>query len=254
VIRGEAVRTLELVDDAVEAGAHRLLDIGTGTGTLGLAAVERWPGVSVIGIDLSPEMAAAAEREADRRLSPGQRHRFATRVAPADRLPFPDATFDVAISSFVLQLVPSRAAALRETRRVLRPGGRLAYVSWLTGEAPYPPDMAFDAVLAELGLEPRRDPGHALDIASPGAAAAGLRRAGFRQTATWGGMLEHRWDAATYLGFLTEFDEEDRFAEMTPGTRRDLTEQLRSRLAAMSADDLILRLPIVRAVGTVPTA
>ena len=41
------------------------------------------------------------------------------------RLPFEDGTFDLAMSSFVLQLVPNRHRALREIRRVLRPGGRL---------------------------------------------------------------------------------------------------------------------------------
>ena len=67
-------------------------------------------------------MASWANREADRRLAGGARSRFATAVAFADRLPFPDATFDGAMSSFVLQLVPNRAAAIREARRVLRPG------------------------------------------------------------------------------------------------------------------------------------
>lgn len=253
VLHREAIRTLDLVAGDVAAGARRLLDIGTGTGTLGLAAAERWPGISVTGIDLSAGMAAAAEREADGRLAPGQRHRFTTRVAAADRLPFPDASFDVAISSFALQLVPSRAAALREARRVLQPGGRIAYVTWLAGEVPFAGDLELDAALEELGEPARDDSGGATDTASPRAAAAGLRRAGFRRAAAWAGMLEHRWDADSFLGFLEGFGEADLFDSMDQRTRRELTRRLRARLAALPPDDLVLRLPIVRATGVKPT-
>jgi ubiquinone/menaquinone biosynthesis C-methylase UbiE len=50
-----------------------------------------------------------------------------TRQAPADALPFPDASFDVATAGFVLHLVPDPAAALAEIKRVLRPGGMLFF-------------------------------------------------------------------------------------------------------------------------------
>ena len=54
---------------------------------------------------------------------PDARPRLRAHTALADALPFDDGSFDAAMSSFVLQLVPSRARALREIRRVLRPGG-----------------------------------------------------------------------------------------------------------------------------------
>ena len=53
-------------------------------------------------------------------------HRLSFVHAPADELPLPDASFDVAVSSFVFQLVPDRSAAFREVYRVLRPGGHVA--------------------------------------------------------------------------------------------------------------------------------
>lgn len=48
--------------------------------------------------------------------------------APAERLPFPDATFDTAVVTLVLCSVPNQAAALAEIARVLKPGGRLLFL------------------------------------------------------------------------------------------------------------------------------
>jgi ubiquinone/menaquinone biosynthesis C-methylase UbiE len=55
--------------------------------------------------------------------------------ASAESLPFPDATFDVAVSNGVLNLVPDKDAAFREIRRVLRPGGALLAADLLVDEA-----------------------------------------------------------------------------------------------------------------------
>ena len=88
--------------------------------------------------------------------------------------------FDLVVTSFVIQLVADRARALREVFRVLRPGGRIAYVTWLAGDVRFAPDAEFDAVLDELRLEGRDRGGGSPDVASPRAAADGLRRAGFR--------------------------------------------------------------------------
>lgn len=259
VLIHDAVATLDLVAGDVAAGARRILDVGTGTGTLGLAAVERWPGVVVTGIDASPEMVGLALREADARLGAADRPRFDAVVAGADHLPFDAATFDLAVSSFVLQLVPSRARALREVRRVLRPGGRLAYVTWLADDRPFAGDRVFDAVLDELGLggdfgdgADTDDGAVSGDLASPRAAADGLRRTGFVRARAETGILEHRFDPESYVGFLAEFDEEDLFAGLVERRRSELVGRLRQRLAELPPDDLVLRLPIVRATGLVP--
>jgi len=108
--------------DGVLAGAAgRVLEIGAGTG-----ANLRCYGAAVESLTLTePEapMLRRLERKA-REQAPG-----ATVLrAPAEDLPFEDATFDVAVSTLVLCGVEDQPRALRELRRVLRPGGKLLFI------------------------------------------------------------------------------------------------------------------------------
>src|SRR5688572_2001044 len=99
-------RLLDRAEPWIADGAVRVLDIGTGTGQLAFGALARWGGISVTGVDASAGMRAMADSLADRTLGP-DRGRFLTEVAFADSLPFPDESFDLALSSFVFQLVPN---------------------------------------------------------------------------------------------------------------------------------------------------
>ena len=251
VIRPAAEAVLDLAP-LLEAGSARLIDIGTGTGTLALAALERWPHVVATGIDPSSAMLDIARREARQRLPPTARARLRLEVAPAARLPFPAGSFDVAVSSFVLQLVPSRAAALREARRVLRRGGQIAWVTWLTGGGAFGGDRVVDEVLDEFGFDPPEPDERSGDVASVGSAATATRQAGFRAVRAVHGEFEHQWDAQGYAAFISEFDEESLFADLTADERRRLEGRLLERLAKLSPEELTYRLPIVSVTGRVP--
>ncbi len=236
--------------DPTMAGRTHLVDIGTGTGQLALGALDRWPEVSIVGVDASPGMRAVADAEADRRLPAADRTRFRSAVAVADALPFADAAFDAAISSFVLQLVPRRARALREARRVLRPGGMLAYVTWLEDERVFLPDSTFDDVLDDLGIDARGDDGgRSGDLPSVDRAAGELRAAGFADVTARGDRLEHRFTVEGYIDFLREFDEATLFAELEPELRERLVAELRTRLNILSEEAMTMRFPIVFASG-----
>ena len=246
----------ELLDVAAPmlSGGERILDVGTGTGQLALRAIARWPSVSVVGIDASAAMREMADADADARLTFHDRGRFETVTGLADRLPFEDGAFDAALSSFVFQLVPNRARALREARRVLRPGGLLAYVSWLDDAGRFRPDEIVDDVLDEGGIGARESDdrsvdGRAGDVPSVQRAANELRRAGFADVAARPGRLDHEFTVDGYIGFLTDFDEETLFAEMESDLRERLVVRLRSRLSRLSAAAMTMHSPIVFVTG-----
>jgi ubiquinone/menaquinone biosynthesis C-methylase UbiE len=241
---------LDRAGSIVSAGASRLVDIGTGTGQLALGALARWPDVSVTAVDASAEMRAMADVHADQQLPGRDRSRFQSEVAFADALPFPNGAFDLALSSFVFQLVPNRARALREARRVLRSGGSLAYVSWLADDRAFKPDLIFDDVLEDLGIGAREGDGRSGDLPSVERAAGELRHAGFAGVVAQAGRLEHRFTVDGYIGFLSEFDEDTLFDELSPDLRERLLSELRRRLRRLPADQLTMRFPIVFASGT----
>jgi len=100
-----------------------VLDIGTGTGWAARLAARR--GATVTGVDIAPGMLAAAER-----LSAGLEPRPAFVAAPAEALPFTDASFDGVISTYGVIFATDPMAAVAEMARVLRPGGRMALATW----------------------------------------------------------------------------------------------------------------------------
>jgi SAM-dependent methyltransferase len=250
IIAPAAVTILDEIAPAIESGMDRILDIGTGTGTLPVAILRRWPHVQITAIDASSGMIEMAGGEADRLLTPDQRRRLELRVAFADNLLLPDRSFDLAVSSFVLQLVPNRFRALREAHRALRAGGRLAYVTWLADERPFAPDDDFDGALEDVGIDAREWDDRPGDVPGVGSAVAQLRRAGFGDVRAEAARLDHPFDVEGYVRFMTEFDEEDLVASMSADVRERFETALRRRLRRRRASELRLRLPTVTVTGT----
>jgi SAM-dependent methyltransferase len=110
---------------------HRVLDLGTGTGSVAIAAAGRvGPGGRVTGVDISPDMLAVARR----RIAESGFTNVELREGRAEQLPADNGSCDVLLASLSLMYVIDRAAAAREIRRVLRPGGRLVAAVWAAAE------------------------------------------------------------------------------------------------------------------------
>ncbi|MFW5842771.1 MAG: class I SAM-dependent methyltransferase [Spirochaetota bacterium] len=124
---------------------RRIVDLATGTGDIARRLAAAYPGSEVVGVDLSEQMLRRARR-LTRRLTgrassdaAGVGHgvdsgRRADRVRfiPGDmnRLPFSDSSVDLVTGGYALRNAPDLDRALSEVRRVLRPGGRFAFLDF----------------------------------------------------------------------------------------------------------------------------
>jgi SAM-dependent methyltransferase len=121
-------QTLDMSEALVRAAdphaGQRVLDVACGTGNAALIAARRY--CEVTAIDFVP---ALIERAKTRAKAEGMDVDFRVEDAPA--LPFPDATFDVVVSSIGVMFAPDQEKAAGELLRVCRPGGTIGLASWM---------------------------------------------------------------------------------------------------------------------------
>jgi SAM-dependent methyltransferase len=197
---------------AIDPGRGDLvLDLAAGTGDVAEAVAAR--GASVIATDISPAMVEAARR----RGIEGAEYR----VMDMQAIELPDEGVDAAVSRYGYMLVPDPALALRETRRVLRPEGRLAFATWAPAKR-NPWATAYGPVLIERGLQEPPKPGEPgqFSLGEPDRIEELVRSAGFEDVTIEEVPLEYRfpsWDeyrrvmtslAASLRVTLAELDEE----------------------------------------------
>jgi len=167
-----------LLDRVAVRPGERVLDVATGPGVVAVAAAERvGPSGEVLATDLAPEWeAVVAQRAAEHGLG---NVRFA--AMGAERLELADASVDLALCQFGLMFVPDPVAALREMRRVLRPGGRVGVTVWSVAErAVYVslPRRVLAAIMPPPAEPAQRLPGP-LDLGEPRLLERHARAAGF---------------------------------------------------------------------------
>ena len=137
-----------LLDAANVSGEVSLLDIGCGPGYVSAAAAER--GAVPIGLDFSGEMIAIAKEKSPR---------IEFRQGDAQKLPFPNASFDRVVANFALLHLAKPERAMAEAARVLKPGGRFAFTTWAKiAENPFV-RLVDDAIQAHANVEVDLPPG-----------------------------------------------------------------------------------------------
>ncbi|MBP2313957.1 class I SAM-dependent methyltransferase [Azospirillum soli] len=165
-----------LLDAAGVTAGTRILDLASGAGEPALSAARRVGSSGlVVGSDLVPGMMAGAVRRAAE--LPDGRPAFT--AADMTALPFPDGCFDGITCRFGIMFVPDVVGALAEVRRVLRPGGKAAFMVWgpRNGNALF--EVVNAAVAATLGEDGSLAP--LFRFAEPGGLAEAMRAAGFRE-------------------------------------------------------------------------
>lgn len=137
-----------ILDQARLAPGHAVLDVGTGSGLLALAALDRvGPAGRVVFCDISEELLAACAR-----LAAPDSSRCSFLRAAADHLSaIPDGTLDAVVNRSVLMYVARKDRAFREYHRVLRPGGRMSIYEPVNSFAyPEPPHLLLGVNVAPV--------------------------------------------------------------------------------------------------------
>lgn len=193
--------TEALVEYARPVSGMRVIDVASGTGEPAITLATRvGPSGHVIALDLSTDLLEIAEHRAGSRGLVN----FTTRQGDAHSLPFPDDSFDLGTSRFGVMFFRDPQQALRELRRVLRPGGRACFLVWGSFDQPYW-KSTMGVVHRHVGgpLLPPDGP-NPFRFAEPGSLSEVLHSAGFNALEeknltvpwTWPGPPEEVWEQA----------------------------------------------------------
>ncbi len=191
----EIIQRLDLKED------FNVLDVASGTGEPGLSIAEILTQGKVIGIDISEKMLATAqEHAADRNIK-----NYQTQASDVTELPYPDHCFDAISCRMGFMFFPDIQATLKEMRRVMKPGARLALSVWSGPEKNFWVTVAMGTInqIMELPPPPADAPGM-FRCAQEGFMTGEIEKAGFKNISASELGSSLSMDAETYWTMMTE--------------------------------------------------
>jgi SAM-dependent methyltransferase len=223
----------------LEGPAEFVLDVGAGVGTLLPDLAAAFPRARVIGVDRSRGMLALAPS------------RYGRSLMDARQLAVASRSVDRVLLVFMLFHLEDPLLALREARRVLRPGGRVGTLTW-GGELESVATRAWSECLDQHGAIP---PDPALDardeaVGSPGSMVALLTSAGFASPRAWADDLVCAIDAEHLVQLRTRMgSSKARFDSLSPAQATACLEAARAGFGSLGPDAFIARGRVVYAIG-----
>ncbi len=136
--------------DGIDFTGKNVLDIGCGTGGIGLFLSEQYEPGSFTGIDVDSGLIARANAEGERR---GLQKTASFICVEPGPLPFDADTFDVVFSKDAMIHIPEKESLFQEIFRVLKPGGLVAACDWMSStDGPFSPELKAYIALEDLGF------------------------------------------------------------------------------------------------------
>jgi len=220
--------------------ARRVLDAGAGVGTLLGEIQAAAPSATVVAVDCSTGMLARAPVS------------FPRSVMDVTCLGFVPSVFDVAVMAFMLFHVRDPRQALREIRRLLRPGGTVGTITW-DGEPRFPAQRVFLEELNTHGAGPGNPcfVDHA-PLSTPLRMRDMLASAGFNSVQTWTAAFDHQYTMEEFITIRTSRGQtRQRFESLQPESRASFLQQTRNRLTQMRSSDFLDQATLIYATGIV---
>lgn len=229
-----------LVQELAGAPARRIVDVGTGVGSLLADLGQAFPGAFVLGVDRSFGMIALAP--------PG----IPRAVMEAAQLGIPDQSVDLVLLVFILFHLERPVDALQEAHRVLRRGGRVGTLTWAKElESPATAIWtecldAHGAAAADPALVIRHDP-----FNTPDKMESLLRAAGFSSARSWAKDLVAAIDADLLLNLRTTMgSSKPRLDSLPPQTRETCIAEALRRMDGLAGEEFLARGEVVYSVAS----
>ena len=237
---------MPLLDRLPLATAHRIVDVGAGTGAHLEPLAARARSARIFGVDRAAGMLAVARRRTHCPLA----------GMDAQALAIQSATIDIATLIFMLFHLPDSVAALRDVRRILRADGVIGIVTWARDQG-LPGLEIWREELNALGAAPDpRDPivMQQQRMDTPDKLSALLREAGFTPMQIWTQQFEYRWtiDAAVKAQLGCGMTAR-RIGSLSTRDAATCEARVRERLAKLGPDALIHRPEILFATASPAT-